>query len=432
MSWRFGVVPSLQMASGVKSEVLEVKRALRLSVLCALALVGAFMVFCLFTPAAAKCDFNYRMAEVDCVRRGVDPFHVWNEEVVVCPYYSNNPERRSIPKGCTEMISVYEPWEYTLMMPFSFLGKESAWLTYSFLSFASILLLILIAGCWAPLLVTENRTDVLFGASAAALVVCYPIWSNLQIGNHICIVLLSAVLMAHCLNVRRDFLAGLCWMMIMMKPQIGLIFAVPLLLRMKVKVGIVAVASCLLLSIPSAILCRASLVDLLLEPAGASAFAFEGCGTWPKFLCGTFSQSGDILVGTIIGAAVCLWMTWLLRNETDWFVILMPAAMLSSCWTYTQAYSHAMGWFLVFVLVRELVRNPRSKFLWSLLGLAVFSLSRWFLAWHGLCAFAGWRFPMSEYAFRCVDSLNSTLTLAVAFAYCVWKNKRLEEKGEQE
>ena len=415
------------MASGVKSEVFEVKRGLLLSVWCALALVGAFTAFCLFTPAAARCDFNYRMAEVDCVRRGVDPFRVWNEEVVVRPYYSNNPERRSIPEGCSEMISVYEPWEYTLMMPFSFLGKEAAWLTYSFLSFAAILLLVLVAGYRAPLWAVGNRSDVFFGAGTGALVVCYPIWSNLQIGNHICMVLFFAVLMAHCLNARRDFLAGLCWMMIMMKPQIGLIFAVPILLRMKVKVGIVAVASCILLSIPSAILCQASLFDLLLEPAGASAFAFEGCGTWPKFLCGTFSQGGDILAGTIIGVAVCLWATWLLRREQDWFVILMPSAMLSSCWTYTQAYSHAMGWFLAFVLVRELVCKPRSKFLWTMLALAAFVLSRWFLAWHGLCSFVGWRFPMSEYAFRCVDSLNSTASLVLAAVFCVWKARNATE-----
>lgn len=48
-------------------------------------------------------------------------------------------------------------------------------------------------------------------------------------------------------------------------------------------------------------------------------------------------------------------------------------------------------------------------------------LSRWFLAWHGLCAFSGWHFPMSEYVFRCVDSLNSTASLVLAVVFCVWK-----------
>ena len=84
-----------------------------------------------------------------------------------------------------------------------------------------------------------------------------------------------------------------------------------------------------------------------------------------------------------------------------------------------------MGWFLAFVIVRELVRNPKSKFLWAMLALAAFVLSRWFLAWHGLCNFAGWRFPMSEYAFRCVDSLNSAASLTLATVFCVWKGRRI-------
>ena len=87
-----------------------------------------------------------------------------------------------------------------------------------------------------------------------------------------------------------------------------------------------------------------------------------------------------------------------------------------------------MGWFLAFVVVRELVRNPQSKFLWTMLALSAFVLSRWFLSWHGLCSFVGWRFPMSEYAFRCVDSLNSTASLVLATVFCVWKGRRYAER----
>ena len=103
--------------------------------------------------------------------------------------------------------------------------------------------------------------------------------------------------------------------------------------------------------------------------------------------------------------------------------VLMAWALNS--WTYASNYCQAMGWFLAFALVRELVRTPRSKFLWTMLALSAFFLSRWVLAWHGLCSFAGWRFPMSEYAFRCVDSLNSTVSLVLAAMFCVWKGRRI-------
>ena len=407
------------------------KSAIQIGAWCALALVVVFTVCCLFTTAADRGDFRYRMAEIDCVKRGVDPFRIWNEEVVLPPYYSNNPARKSIPDGCTEMVSVYLPWEYMLMMPFSFLDGDVAWLAYSALSLIALCLLVPIAGYGVKRLVGEGFADVGLSAASALLVVCYPIWSNFLIGNHAVLMLFAAVLMAYFLSRCQDIPAALCWMVLMSKPQVGLIFAVPLMMRMKVRVGVMAVVSCLLLSLPVVWMCRASLVDLITEPAKASAFAFVGCGTWPRFLCGTFSQGGDILAGTVIGTIACLLMTWSLRRERDWFVFLMPAAVVSCCWTYTQSYSHAMGWFLAFVLVRELVRNPQSRFLWTMMGLSVLFLSRWFLAWHGLCNFAGWRFPMSDYAYDCLNSLNSTASLVLAAVFCVWNGRRANVSSER-
>lgn len=405
------------------------KSAIHVVVWCAVALVVVLTVCSLFTSAADKGDFRYRMAEIDCVKRGVDPFRIWNEDVVLPPYYSNNPARKSIPDGCTEMVSVYLPWEYVLMMPFSFLDRDIAFLAYSALSLIALWLLVPIVGYGVERWPEENRASVRLNAVSALLVVCYPIWSNFQVGNHTAVMLFSAVLMACFLSRRQDIPAALCWMVLMTKPQVGLIFAVPLVMRLKVRVGIAAVASCLLISLPVAWMCQASLVDLIMEPAKASAFAFAGCGTWPRFLCGTFSLGGDILAGTVVGTIACLLMTWSLRRECDWFVFLMPAAVVSCCWTYTQSYSHAMGWFLAFAIVRELVRNPRSGFLWTMFALSVFFLSRWFIAWHGLCNFAGWRFPMSDYAYDCLNSLNSTASLVLAAVFCVWKGRQSANGG---
>lgn len=125
-----------------------------------------------------------------------------------------------------------------------------------------------------------------------------------------------------------------------------------------------------------------------------------------------------------VGAVVCFALTWMVRRAGDWFVLLMPAAICGCSWTYASNYCQVLGWFLAFVLVRELARNPRAKFLWTMLGLAAFFLPRWLLAWYGLCNFAGWRFPMSEHAFRCVDSLNSTASLALAAVLCFWRVRR--------
>ena len=378
-------------------------------------LLGAFALgtaATLLTSSATRWDFNLRLAEVDCVKRGVDPFLVWNETTVLKPYYSNNPNRKLIPEGCTRQISVYVPWEYGLALPLSFVSADVAWWAFTVFSFA---LMVFVA--------VVGARRLFWLAPVPILIVAHPIWSNFQVGNYAVLVLAAAIGVATCLDRGMNIAAGLCWMLVMIKPQIGIPFAIPLLMRMRIVAGVSAAAACLVLSIPAILLCHPDLPEFFVEASQASAFAFEGCGTWPKFLCGRLGDGVDIGIGLAIGAALCIWMTWLLRRERDWLVYLMPAAVCGSCWTYTQAYSHAMGWFLVYAIVARLVENPRSRFLWALLAVSVPVVSRAFLAWHGFCAFFGIGFPMSEYAFRCVDSLNSTATLAIAAAFCIWRSR---------
>ncbi len=371
-------------------------------------LVVVLAVTCAFSPTG-RCDFSLRMNELACVRQRVNPYAVWHGDVSLPPYYPNTHVGEP-PAGCTKPVKAYAPWEYVAMLPFSLLSEDVAWAVYCVLMGLSLAALLYLPR-------RDGEADSFLKTAIPLLAVAYPIWSNAGVGNFAVIVLAAAVAMACALNRRRDVLARLCWAVVMLKPQIGLAFAIPLLLRRKWRTLFVA----LFLSVVAAAICRASLVDMLLQGPAANTSFFLGCGTWPRFLCGATPGTGDILAGLTVGAVVCTAMTWRLRKVDDWLVFLMPAAITSCCWTYTQAYSHVMGWFVAFALVSALLRTPRSKELWCLAALAAVSLSRTLLAAHGLCAFAGRPFPMSEYAFRCVDSLSSTVSLAIAavFAFFV-------------
>lgn len=370
-------------------------------------LVVVLVVTCAFSPTG-HYDFSLRMNELACVRQRVNPYDVWHGDISLPPYYPNAHVGEP-PDGCTKQVNAYAPWEYVAMLPFSLLPEDVAWAVYCVLMGLALAALLYLPR-------RDGESDSFLKTAIPLLAVAYPIWSNAGVGNFAVIVLTASVAMACALNRRRDVLAGLCWTVVMLKPQIGLAFAIPLLLRRKWLTLFVAGGVCLFLSVVAAAICRTSPVDLLLQAPAASVFAFLGCGTWPRFLCGATPGNGDILAGLAVGAIACAAMTWRLRKVDDWFTFLMPAAITSCGWTYTQAYSHAMGWFVAFALVRALLRTPRSKALWCLAALAAVSLSRTLLAAHGLCAFVGWPFPMSEYAFRCVDSLNSTVSLAVAAA----------------
>lgn len=380
-------------------------------------LVGVLALTC-FSPPARHYDFSLRMNELACVRQRINPYDVWSEKVFLPPYYPNTHEGAP-PSGCSRQVNAYAPWEYVVMLPFSFVPEGVAWTAYCGVMGLSLLLLLALP--WKG-----KAEDGEFLPSAVALLaVAYPIWSNVSVGNFALPVLAASALLAWSLNRGKDTLAGFCWAVAMLKPQIALIFALPLLMRRRWRTIFVAGAACLLLSVAAAILCRASVVDMLLQGPAANTGFFFGCGTWPYFLCSTETVDGDIRTGLLVGVGVCAALTALVRRERDWFVFLMPAAITSCCWTYTQAYSHAMGWFVAFALVRTLLRHPQSRVLWVLSALTACSLSRGFLAWHGVVAFMEGTFPLSDYAFRCLDSLNSTLSLGLAAALCVWLRRTM-------
>jgi hypothetical protein len=371
-------------------------------------------------PPAGHLDLDLRINEVECVLKGVNPFLVWSEKTELPPYASNLP-KQTVPDGGSKLVNAYAPWVYAWMMPFAPLPRPMAWFAYCLLMAAA-----------AAVAVRFSRPageGGLQGADSAILTfaplvaVSYLAWSNVSVGNFIIFVLAFSVLLGHALSRGNFALAGVCWALAMAKPQSAALFAVPLLMRGMWKPCVAAGAVLLASSLPPAVLCRVPVFDLLLQGPAANAELFEGCGTWPKFLCGYFGNGVDIAIGLAIGALLCLWMTWLLRREKDWLVYLMPAAVCSSCWTYTQAYSHAMGWFLAYAVVKELLRDPRSKAMRTIAALSLVALPRFILAWHGLFAYMGWRFPMSEFTYRSIDSLNSTCTLALAAAFCIVKSR---------
>lgn len=335
------------------------------------------------------------------------------------PYCSNIP-KKAIPDGCIKQVNAYVPWEYAYMLPISYLPRRVGWTVYCVLMGGAILF-VLKLGCCAAGSPVAKKNDGFLSSSVALIGVSYLLWSNTAVGNFSVFVLAASVAMAWCLSRGREVLAGICWALAMVKPQSSILFAVPLLLHRKWTACCVAVGVCLAASLVPLGMCDSSFVDLLLHGPAANAELFKGCGTYPAFFLGALGNGVEIGVALMIGLCLCLSMTWLVRLSDDWFLLLMPAAVCAASWTYTQAYSHVMGWFVLFVLIRE---SPKTPFVIALLGLGILAVSRWFLALHGLYSYMGWSFPMSEYAFRCADTLNSTISLLIALVFCFYKSNR--------
>lgn len=380
-------------------------------------------------PFAPGYDFNLRMNEISCLCSGVDPYAVWHRDVVKPPYYPLNEPQMANETFC-EPINAYTPWGYVFLLPLAFLPKSLAWLVYFISMFVCLGVVFVVA---------RKRVDVEFNqsnnglmvAAASLLILAYPIFSNVCIGNLTIHTLLALMIMFWALNRKLDALAGCCWAFAMIKPQTALLLAVPLLFRGRWVPCVVAGGVCIVMGWISSLMCGVPLLTMIRETPAASTHAFFGCGTWPYFLCGYLPCNADILIGLAIGGLLCVFLTWCLRKESDWFVFAMPAVVCSTCWTYANQYIHLLSWFLVVLVLVEIVKNPKSRFLWILFVAIALSESRLYRCSVGLSHFfqiGTTGIMSSDYAFRCLDSLNSTLSLVVATAFCVWKRSHASQR----
>ncbi len=282
-------------------------------------------------------DFQLRYNEVRCLFSGINPLHIWDGSAMslqFSPFYWGCPNTR-----WHQYVAAYPPWSYTFFMPFALLPKRVA------------------AACW---LVVEICCAVyLFGYSLlsernytmpvwkrvfptiAAMPLLYAFVSCLSVSNYGLVIAASLLSMVHCLNRNRQFAAGFFLALAMLKPQIGLLIVVPLLVGRRFKTVIYGGCICLVASIPPALLCGESPIDMIWAIKDYSAAYSLGelpAGAFiPKwiFTSGNCSAA-NIIANAFVGVAVCGVLSYLLRASKDWLVRLVPAFILCVFWTVSR------------------------------------------------------------------------------------------------
>lgn len=376
-------------------------------------------------------DFNLRYSELKCLRMGYNPYDVWTHKVDVKPFYPHTSCEYCDDEH-TEPIHAYVPWAYTYVLPLSFLPKRTAWTVHFLLMFVCLSVAVGVAFCigrrlrgsvWDALLLSFLPTAVMF----------YTIWSNFHIGNNMMMPLAFSLLMMVCLNRGWDVLAGVCWAVAMIKPQIAVLFAVPLLMRGRVKTCAVAAGICLASTIPPALMCGTNPIELIAEAPRASAFAFCGSGTLPAFLfkwCG--SPLGSVIAQGL-GVVICCWLTHLVRGQKNWITYMMPAAACGFGWTYVQVYNHSFAWFYFFCLLVAIGDWRQSLLLKVLFALSCLFATRMYTCYHhAVSAFSNrlpsaLQIPLSVH--ESLDTLNTTVVLLIVTVFCLWLKGRHDKTG---
>ena len=198
----------------------------------------------------------------------------------------------------------------------------------------------------------------------------------------------------------------------MFKPQIGLLFAIPLFLSRRFLAMGTAVALCLAASLPASLMCGKTPLEMALEVPRACAFVAEDNGTMliPSLvfaaLRGRIDPSLLGLASMAVGAAICFVLVWRVRREESWFVRLAPVAVCAILWNYCKPHDRVILWLPQVLLAIAALRSRRP---WAF-ALCIL-----------LCVLAAWPFVRDAGA---LTKLFRRVSLAAFLVFC-WFLPRL-------
>ena len=346
-------------------------------------------------------DFTMRYNEMQCVRFGADPYEIaFGEEdsdgykdlkkVDVVP-----SDHFLVDKDGEALINSYPPWAYTFLFPLHSVPPERANMLFNATSLGCYFLLLALAfwRVWrAKLPPAEGRLAVAAGGFLGL-----PLLRVLQVGNYGLFLALGAALFALALERKHDWLGGAAFALLMLKPHFGLPFAVPLLFKGKWKPLLAGGLFCFAASIPPAVFTGQNVFSMILHTAHSGAASIHsdwlstGFFSPPVFraFAWCFGGTGGALAASMaLGAIVLSVASWRMRKEENWWLQLVPPAMVACLWSMGHAHDHVLlSPAIATLALAAFARDGREKHFVA--GTVLLAAEFWLFAVVAACA-AAW------------------------------------------
>ena len=302
-------------------------------VLCGCAIL--FALVCFASPATWRVglDFGWRYNEALCVRSGVDPYDVCFGARPSEHFTSVfAPEPGKLP------VNAYTPWEYTWMIPLTRLPRETAHTVFQLLNLAALLGIAALA--WRRARQSRLPSPARWVVVAGACLLGLSLYRVLQVSNYGLLMAFAAFAMAECLDTRHECLAGVCWAVVLVKPQIGLLLVLPLVFGRHVVALATGAGICALSTLPAAALCHANPVRMVWRVlhSGTHSIRASEVGT-PLFppelvsaLSGIAPPAAWLALSGVIGLVFALALSWRMRRHPDILARLAPAIAVGLLW----------------------------------------------------------------------------------------------------
>lgn len=301
---------------------------------------------CFRLPDLWRYDFVMRYNEIACAHAGINPYHIFAGEIASDKYVSlaeviqgrvaKDDERSQKGRVCA-----YPPWHVAYAWFYGWLS----WGTCVTVFQGMLLFLCLLTVGWAWRMTQKGARSFVFSILSAYFLA--PALLSFWVGNYGLVILCFSLLLYWSLETKKNTVAGLCWAVMMCKPQIAVLFFWPLLFQRRwVTIG-VATMICLLATTWAAIVYQESPIDLVFQIP--KMVPSSSVGEFAALFNRVFGGSGE-LITMIGGFFVCGLLSFYFRNASTWILRFAPPLLIFPVWTYSQPHDFVVM-FPLFVLI---------------------------------------------------------------------------------
>lgn len=301
-------------------------------------------------------DLRLRYDEIQCVQGGLNPYEIFVGKVT-SPKYRGHP-RPDVPFDTDEskkLVCTYPAWHTSWCY---FYG----WLPWPFMRLACIIInTIFLFAVWCYVLSRFSKRTVLekaFVSFAFFGFFANPITVGYLSGNYGFLLMALALAMFWLLERDYDILAGLCWGVMMFKPQVGLLFGWPILLKGKTKTIATAATFCIIGLLIGSLLIGKDPIGLLMEipdsvPPDPAGELIPGTFTW---FCQSLLGVSAKTIKLVLCFSLCGVLSFVLRRSKSWIVSALPVIYMIPLWTYSKPYDLVIQWpwlLIVFAYIMQ-------------------------------------------------------------------------------
>ncbi len=307
-------------------------------------------------------DFNLRYNEICAAHDRINSFLIWDGQINSDKYIGFERPDKVLQKETNQykmVVHAYPPWHITF---FYFYGWIPRGIMNVIFLLANCILVLMLFACLLYYCKSNNYKICYFIVIIWAMSLYFQVHikSCLTVGNYCIIIAGLSVVFYWLLEHKKQSLAGVIWALMMIKPQVSMLFFWPLFFAKQWKTICVAVITCLIATFIPAYLFKQSPIDLILEiPKIGAPYCFYAEYSGPLLSVVNKLFGPNSIIATIIGFCLCGVLCLFSKHYNKWWQKCFPVMLVIPYWTYAQRMDWLIGWNVILAILLVIIhRSP--------------------------------------------------------------------------